>query len=636
MLNVMRDNLRHLKWVLWLVAIAMTLSLGYYFVDRPGSSGADWAALVNDTPVSSREFINELRKRDDYYRQLFREQYETFRPQLTQQVLRELIDREIMLQEADRLGLAASPEEISRAILEDPSLKGPDGAFIGRDQYVQFLERAYPGGAAAYEQLLADEITIAHWQTLVTSPAQVSEADVRDLFRKRFDKTEVDFVVVSLQEYADKISQRVSDDELRRWYEKERDRYMRGEARQIRYILVERQAQLESIQVEDSEVQAFYRDRIDQFSRPEQRRARHILVRVDPGAAEPERAEARARAEGLLARLQSGESFETLAEEHSDDPGSAARGGDLGFFGRGAMVAEFDQAAFATPVGEFAPVVESQFGFHVIQVLEERPPGTIPLAEVQDTIRRQIRQQLADEAVRSEARRLLGQISTASDFDTVAAADGYAVQERLVAADDRLSDLGPSPAFMTAVSSMDPGSVSEPLDVRQGQALVVVTDIVPPSVKPFEEVEVTAKAHLLNDRALRAARDAAKAAFDRHGTLEDAASALGLTPSPSGELTPGSSLPGAGGTSPELRESLFGPLTQTGDVGLSPVPAGMVIYEVTRREGLDEARFTELETGLRNELLQLRQGELLQSVIDKISKDYEIQINTELVSRVGA
>jgi peptidyl-prolyl cis-trans isomerase D len=631
MLNVMRENLRHLKWVLWVVALAMTLSLGYYFVDRPADNAA-WAVMVNETPISGQEYVQTLKRQSERYREIFGDQYDMVRGQLAQQVLQELISREIMRQEAKKLGLSASPEEVSRAILEDPSLQNPDGSFIGRDRYVRILQR-YPGGAAAYEQLIADEIAIGQWRALVTSPANVADDDVRELYSDRFDRTEVDFVVVTSAAQADKVSQKVSDDELREWYETHQDRYMRDEGRRIRFFVVERQAQVASVEVTDEEIEAFYNSRLDQFDRPEQRRARHILVRVAPDATEDERAQARQKADDLLGRLQAGEPFETLAQAESDDTGSGSRGGDLGFFGRGAMVPEFDAAAFDTPVGSFAPVVQTQFGFHVIQVTDERTAGRVPLAEVRESIRRQIQQQRAEDAMRSESNRLYGQIAAGVDLDVVAEAEGLTVQERVVTRSDRMADLGPSPEFTSAVFSLEPGGVSEPVGLRQGNAVLTVTEIIPESVSPLEDVLGQVTADLLNDRALVAARDAARKAFDRHGTVEAAAKSLGLTVQSSGELAPSQPLSGSGGSSPELDEALFGAQARAGDKGVGPVPAGAVIYEVTRRDGFDPAKYAEFEGGLRRELLQLRQGELLQSVLDRVRDGYDIRINTELVSQ---
>jgi peptidyl-prolyl cis-trans isomerase D len=297
------------------------------------------------------------------------------------------------------------------------------------------------------------------------------------------------------------------------------------------------------------------------------------------------------------------------------------------------MVPEFDAAAFDTPVGSFAPVVQTQFGFHVIQVTDERTAGRVPLTEVRESIRRQIQQQRAEDAMLSESNRIHGQLSAGADLDAVAEAEGLTVQERVVTRSDRLADLGPSPEFMSAVFALEPGGVSEPVGLRQGNAVMTVTEIIPESLTPLEDVLGQVTTDVLNDRSLVAAREAARKAFDRHGTLEAAAESLGLTVASSGELAPSQSLSGTGGSSPELDLAFFGPLTRTGDQGVGPVPAGAVIYEVTRREGFDPTKYAEVEGGLRRELLMQRQGELLQSVLDRVRDSYDIQINTELVSQ---
>ena len=125
------------------------------------------------------------------------------------------------------------------------------------------------------------------------------------------------------------------------------------------------------VKITDEEVEAYYRDHPDEFEVPEQIKASHILV------------EDKKLAEELRARLEEGEDFAQLAQEHSTDPGSRESGGQLGYFSAGQMVPEFDQAAFATPVGEISPVTETNFGYHIIMVEDKQPARTLELEEVE-------------------------------------------------------------------------------------------------------------------------------------------------------------------------------------------------------------------------------------------------------------
>ena len=169
---------------------------------------------------------------------------------------------------------------------------------------------------------------------------------------------------------------------------------LRGEAR--RDLLVERvleSAVVAGIEIEPESVRAFYEQHPAQFTESGGVRARHILIGVGPDAAEPDKAEARERARRLHGEVENGADFEALAREHSDDPGSAANGGDLGLVVEGRTVPAFEAALFALEPGELSDVVETPFGFHVIQMVERQEDRLVPFEEASGPIRDLLQQQ---------------------------------------------------------------------------------------------------------------------------------------------------------------------------------------------------------------------------------------------------
>jgi peptidyl-prolyl cis-trans isomerase C len=159
------------------------------------------------------------------------------------------------------------------------------------------------------------------------------------------------------------------------------------------------------ITVSDAEVHDFYMGNTDKFSSPEQARARHILVAVDEKADDKTRQAAKAKADDLLAQLKGGASFEDLAKKSSDCP-SASQGGDLGFFGHGQMVPEFDSAAFALKVGELSGVVQTKFGYHIIKLEEKKDAHVVPEAEGAAKIREYLTAQKTAAAVEKAVKSL--------------------------------------------------------------------------------------------------------------------------------------------------------------------------------------------------------------------------------------
>lgn len=172
---------------------------------------------------------------------------------------------------------------------------------------------------------------------------------------------------------------------------------LRSEARQRLAVDKLLTAEIEpKIAVNESDIADFYKKNPQFFMQPEAMRASHILIKTDAAAGAEGKAQARAKAEDLLRQIKAGGDFAALAKQHSND-GSAGNGGDLGFFPRGQMVKAFEDAAFALQPGEVSPLVESEFGFHIIKAAEHRTARTVPLAEVSDRIAVALRQQKQQE-----------------------------------------------------------------------------------------------------------------------------------------------------------------------------------------------------------------------------------------------
>jgi peptidyl-prolyl cis-trans isomerase D len=638
MLNVMRDNLRHLKPILWVVAISLVAYLGAYFScgQEPGGADAPWAARVDGTPISRNAFLSTARQRDQSYRELFGAQYEQFKPQLQigRQSIEFLINRRIILLEAEKLGIGATDAEIQRRILEEPSLQGPDGQFIGKDQYVRAVERSWTGGVAAFEQYLADGIVVDKWMKMVASPARVDDEELLRIYRSRSDRTEIDFAVVAAADQ--EIATDISDDDLRAWYDSNAEDFRRPEGRGVPFAVVSRQDQLGTVEVTDEEIRAYYEEHRSEYSRPEQRRASHILLRVQPGATAEDEAAIRQKAEEIRGRIEAGESFEELANTFSEDELSGQRGGDLEFFPRGAMVPEFEQAAFDTPVDQLAPLTRTSFGFHIIKVTGARPAGTVPLEEMREDLREELRQRRADEEAASLAQQLVENAGSAGGLVAAARAMGFEAQERVVRRGETIEGLDAPGTLVNGLFQLEIGELSEPKSVRQGWAVLGVTEEVPSSIAPLDEVRAKVTTALLNERGAEAARAAAARALERHTGLEETARALGLEVEPSGPMTSDRVLLGTGGTSPELREALFGPDSAVGKVGVARVPSGAVVFEITQREVFDPTKFEESKETLREELLDQRRATIVEAALEGLRQGYRIEINDEIVSRLDA
>jgi peptidyl-prolyl cis-trans isomerase D len=635
MLNVMRDNLRHLKWVLVVVALAMLGYLGAFFDMSPkgGGATADWAARVDGRSISSTEFLEIARSQDDYYRRLLGEQYEPMKKNLRlgSQAIQTLVDRQLVLAEARALGLVATKDSISKAILENPSFKDPSGNFVGKERYADYIGQNFDGGVEGYERRLGEDILAKRWLDVMTASARVADAELEQAWRRQIVRAAADYVFVPSTSSAGEAG--VDAGSVSAWYASHASDYKRPEARKVRFVIVDRQSQVAKANVSDGDVKADYDAHAAEYTRPEQRHVRHILFKIPSGASGADKASIRDLAASVLARAQKGEDFVGLVRSLSQDEISLPQDGDLGWFGRGAMVKPFEDAAFATPPGKLAPVVETEFGFHVMQVLEARNAGTTPYDEVKDGIRRRLGLQRAQELAAAEAQRFAAEVKTPAALDVAAAKAGLKVEERVLAADDRAADLGASPEFNAAIAAMQPGQVSAPLGVAAGLAVVACTDVVPSGVRPLAEVESQVRQDLLAERGRQAATASARRVA-AGTTLAEGAKPLKLEVKKSGDLAPGAELPGVGPV-PELETALFRAGAAIGNKGAVAVPGGAIAYEITRRDAFDPAKFEAGKAALRAQLLQQRRDQLAEGLIQNLRQKHTIEINQPLVDGVN-
>ncbi len=633
MLNVFRENLKSLKWLLWIVAISMTLYLGsFFFGDSSAGPAGAWAASVDGDKIPELELRSAVQNLDRSYRDAYGEVYAQVRPSLRigTIALGGLIQRRLILEDARELGIVASDDDLARAIRESPTFQDAEGNFVGAERY-QNVFAGRPGGVAAFEDGVREDIVIRRWDQMILESIAVGESELEDLYRQRNEKTAIKYGIVLATDQ--EVDVDVTDAQVSEWYAAHGNDYKRGEARKIRYIVIKRQDLVDTVTVTPEQVLEYYEANKASYEQPAQRNARHILIRVAPDADEATKSAARAKAEDLLARAQAGEDFAAMATASSDDQSSGQRGGDLGWFGRGAMVPPFDAAVFNAGEGEFAPLTETQFGFHVIQVLGAREAGVTPLEEVSAAIERNLQMNEAQELVSARADRLAGRLKSAAELDALAAGEGLTVETLQVTENDALAGLGASPDFLPAVFDAEAGTTTAPLRVLEGLAIVAVDEIVEPGVAPLTEVVEQVKSDLLEDRKQQAALTAAQAAIDRGGDLEATLKRLELEVQESGDLTPRSTVPSAGGPSAELREQLFADYAQIGDRGVTVVPAGALVWQITSRQGFDFELFEAEKANLRNEVLARRQNQVREAVLTRLRDEHKVEINEALVSR---
>ena len=433
MLDGMRRHIGWLKWSLGLVVLAFVFLYVPQFMDSSGVPGLPTEVLaeVGDHEITVSEF-----------RQLYVQQLQSYRLQssgeVTEEVLRSLgIDRQLLqgmitryvaLSEADRLGLTVSDAEVRDRIISLPAFQ-QNGQFIGEQQYQQLLRvQNPPMNPAQFEEEVRSDIKLEQLQAALTEWITVSHDEVADEHRRRNEKVKVDLVAFRGDDYRDQVE--VTDADIQLLYDQESERYQEPEKRKLRFLLVDESVLRDSITPTDDAIQDYYDANFSQYTTPGQVRASHILLRTEG----KDEADVEALATDLAAQARDGADFAELAREHTEDEGTAESGGDLGLFGRGRMVPEFEAAAFSMDVDEVSDPVKSPFGLHVIKITEKVEETTQALDDVRESITDTLKREQAGARASALAQAIDAEVSTPDELERAASARGLEVQESAFAA----------------------------------------------------------------------------------------------------------------------------------------------------------------------------------------------------------
>lgn len=619
MLQAIRENLKYLSWVPWLVIAAFIGALFFdfgAFTGGPGGGG-DAAARVAGQPITFEELSDQHRQLDQQYRQMFGEQWSNELAQqlgLERQAIEMLVNRKVLLHEAKRIGLRVSDQELRQTIRDFPVFR-ENGRFVGRERYAQILRdnRLDP---ESFEAGVRDDLMLQKMQQVMTQNLYVSDAAVERALREEAERAAIAYVHLPAAQIGEVEA---STAELEQYLAEHQEEFRVPAQRRVSYLLVDQNRVAQEVAPSEAELQAHYRQNQDDFATDEQVQARHILLRTGGERSDDE---ARRQLEAAKQRIAGGEDFAALVGELSEEPGAGERGGDLGFFGRGAMVPEFEQAAFAAEVGEIVGPIETPFGLHLLQVTARRPGGVRPFAEV----RPELVQRLAGEQAAARARQIADELAAelrqgAASVERIQAlaAERPAVdlqQPAPFAATGFVAGLGRAPALTEAAFTLEPGAVADPLQVPRGWAVMLVQEALPPRVPDLAEAEDRVRRIVEQRKRQQAAiarLEQAKATLGAERTLEDVAAELGLEVEQSEEFAAGGPIGGLGAAPEVSREAMR--LSQ-GEIG-GPVatPQGAVLFRVTSRQSYDPATAAARGDEVRQRLIGERLNQLQQALI---------------------
>jgi peptidyl-prolyl cis-trans isomerase D len=638
MLDRMR---RHRNWLKWSLGLVVLTFIAFYipsFLDQTGTSvgasASDVVASVNGTDIRGLDYQRRYQNQIQAYRQQYGGSInEQLLRQLgiDQQILQQMVDEQAALAEAQRQGIRVSDEELAQQIFSIPALQ-ENGRFIGEQRYEQLLASQYPPITKSdFEQSLRRSLMIDKLRSAVTDWIAVSDTDLEREYRNRNEKVKLQVVALTADKFRDKVT--VNDADVASHYDAHKTEYRKGEQRKIRYLLVDRDQLRARVNVTPQEIESYYNSNTQQFQTPEQVRASHILLKTEG----KDEAAVRKQAEDILKQAKaSGADFAALAKKYSEDDGSKANGGDLDYFSKGRMVPEFEQAAFSMQPGQISDLVKSQFGFHIIKVVDKKAASTRTLDEVRAQIQTTLTTQRVDQQIAERTRDLDMRVKKPSDLDTVGKESGSVVSETgFFARDEPVPGIGPTPEVTNQAFQMKDGEVSRGLQSPRGPMYITVTGKRDPYVPNLDEVKDRVREDVIKVRAAELSKQKAgeiAAALRASKDFAGTAKAQGLEAKDTQLITRGSPIPDVG-VSQEIDNVAF--TLPTGGVS-DPIatPTATVIVHVAERQEVTPDAFRTAKESFRTQLLNEHRAQFFESYMAKAKQTMKIQVNADVARRL--
>ncbi len=505
----MFDLVQRRKRLIQIVLAIIILPFAFFGVDsyfRDGASGRA-VAKVGDYEISEQEFTNALRERQESLRSMSGGRIDAAlldSPELRFSVLDSIIRQRVLLDHARESGMTVSTEQLRGYIAQAPDFHGDDGKFsIAR--YEQTL-KGRGESVAAFESRVRNQVVLGQLSEAYSATSIVPRTVAERLLRITDQKREVSSVMISPERF--RAAVKLEDDAVKKYYDSHQDEFRVPEKVRVEYVTLSLEALLAQLQVEGAEVKKYYDEHQRQFGVPESRQAAHILITVDKAAGDEAKNKARAQAEQIYSEVKKNPaSFGELAKKHSQDPGSAAKGGDLGSFGRGSMVKAFDDAVFKMKVGEISQPVESEYGYHIIRVTGVTPGQLKTLEQARPEIEKELKKQVAGRRFAELAESFNNTVFEQSD-SLKPAADLLKVAPRTSgwisrssAEDAQLNNQKLIQAIFSEDVRVNKRN-TEAIEIAPGTIVAArVSEHKPSALKPFDDVKASIEKTLVQNRA---------------------------------------------------------------------------------------------------------------------------------------
>lgn len=406
---------------------------------------------------------------------------------LANTALNQMILRDALITEAHRMGLEVSNQELASALRGIPYLY-QNGQFIGMAEYQNLIQQETGMSVSQFESEMRETILMRKLRQSVTDDVQVTPEEVQAAFRRENEKAKVNYVVFEPGDFTKAV--KVTPQALSAYFLQNRVKYKLPEQRKVKYVIIPADAVKSQVNVSEAQIEQYYNQHLSSYQVPDRVKVSHILFKTT-GETPQQQAETLKTAQSVLAQVKAGGNFAELAKKYSQDPGSASKGGELGWIERGQTVKAFEDAAFSMKPGEISGLIKTEYGYHIIKVEGRQTAHLQTLAEVKDAIQKTLQKQDLEAAQQALATKVEAALkANPQGFDAVARTNGLQSGETpLFSYGQAVPDLGNNASFENLAFQLPVDSLGEPITVPKGIALIMVTDVVPEHLPKLTEVE---------------------------------------------------------------------------------------------------------------------------------------------------
>jgi peptidyl-prolyl cis-trans isomerase D len=626
------------SWIIKLLfGIIIIVFVGFYGFSRNRETIKEPVVTVGEKKISMKEFQEAYKNMLQFYTNIYKNQLSDEmieRLSLKQQVLDQLINKELLLLQAKKLNIRVSKEEVRKEIVKTQAFQ-ENGVFSQRA-----YERAlgyYALSAKDFEKQQEEGLIVSVLEKMVTGSVKVSKKEIEDAFALEGETAKIEYVHFPPEKIKEEIS--VSEEESQDYYEKNKEDFTVPEKIKVKFLVFDPVAFEKKAEISEQEIADYYKLDPDQFSEEEKVRARHILFKVkektDPEAEE----KIKKLAEKILEEINLGADFGSLAKKYSEDTVSAEKDGDLGFFPRGTMVDAFEKTAFSLKPGEVGPLVKTQFGFHIIKVEEIKKAGIKPIEEVRDEIIKELKKEKAKKLVLKEAKRAFNRLFKSKDLDGYAKKNNFVLRESGYFAYGQSSEDQPDKKdFSEAAFALSTGELAPVFVIGQKYYLVKLEDRQEQNIPELEKIKRAVEKKVREIKALEETKVWATAALvklnEKKVNWKDVGKEAELKLEKTELKRIGDYVPGIG-VDKELKNEIFSLNKDKPYISDAyKTERGSYLIKLIEK-GIPEAFSKEKEkSNVTNRLLQKKKADAFSQYIERLKEKTEIKIDNTLFPSV--